>query len=137
MKLQNTESVSDFWNNLPEYIKNDTVIEQIDLVFPEYLIDNVEFYTYTFDKVSELYSNYFVVAEDSVIDFNISYSDCCRQIVNGLKDTYKQKRNLVVDDIEDIIHDMYYEKYIEYTKNKKIAIVLDILKENTEKEKKS
>ena len=130
MKLQNTETVSNFWDNLPEYIKENTVIEQIDSVFPEYLIENVEFYTYTFDKVSELYSNYFVVTEDSDIDFNISYSDCCRQIVNGLKETYEQKGNLVVDDIEDIIHDMYYEKYVEYTKSKKISIILDILKEN-------
>lgn len=129
MNLEHTDIVIQFWDNLDYYIKNDKVIEEIDNVFPLYLFDNVEYYTKIFYQVSELYNTFFITTEDLNIDFNISYADCCRHIVKSLKETYIQNKNLFIEDIEDIIHDMYYNKYLEYVKNNNISnIVANLIK---------
>lgn len=126
--MKNIELLENFWNNFDEYCENDTVLEQIDEVFPQYLFENFETYQILFNELAQIYNEYYFYNFNVDIDFTISYGDAFRHIVNDMKKLYTETFDIKKEDIENIIHKMYTDKYEKYLLKEKISNIIKSLK---------
>lgn len=128
IKFNDSNKVIEFWDNINDYIEQGTVIEEIDNVFPDYFVENYKTYQELFDNMSEHYTNYYLEVFGEKVDFKITFGDAFRFIINNLKKYYNEFGYLSREHVDDILVDMYHNKYVDETKKKQdiYGVIIDV-----------